>query len=264
MKTTTLYRFTIALSLSLLSFGSFSQCSPNPIYTLLGIPGVWPNAMQGDLTGTENVSFSQVFTVIPPTDTTVNIDSILPLLGLGTINVPINYVKITNISGLPAGLSYTCNNSGCEWALGTNGCFIINGIPSNAGTFTVSVTLSTNIQIPVFGGFDLPGYDIDYTLIIAPTSVGIEQINNTDLSIKDITPNPFYQQTSVSYTSNGFETVQLNLYNAIGVLITSESKTPEKGQNKWTIDGARLSPGTYLATISNGRAHHTKKIILLK
>jgi hypothetical protein len=260
MKTSTIYRFTIALSLSLLSFGSFSQCSPNPIYTLLGIPGIWPNAMQGDLNGTENDAFSQVFTVIPPTDTTVNLDT----FSLGNVNVPINHVSVTGIAGLPNGLSYTCNNTNCQWALGTNGCFIIDGTPTESGTFTVTVTLTTNVEVPFVGGFDLPGFDIDYTLIIAPTPVGIETKNNYELSIEKIAPNPFSEKAIVQYTNNGNEDLILNLYNSIGTLVSTTTRTPQKGQNEWIIDGNGLSPGTYMATISNGKAHHTTKVLLLK
>lgn len=250
----------LIMSFVLMGSMGYSQCTPNPISILLGVPGIWPNAMQGDLNGTENVAYSQVFTVIPPTDTTVNLDTI----GMGTINVPINHVSVTSISGLPNGLSYTCDNTNCQWALGTNGCFIIDGTPTEVGTFTVTVTLTTNIEVPVFGGFDLPGYDIEYTLIIAATPVGIDYTSNNELSIEKIVPNPFNDRAIVQFTSNGNEAIILNLYNAIGTLVESECKTPQKGQNEWVIDGNRLKPGTYLATISNGKVHHSTKVLLMK
>ena len=255
-----IYLFALSICFVLINSMCYSQCTPNPISIILGVPGIWPNAMQGDLNGTENTAFSQVFTVIPPTDTTVNLDTI----GLGTINVPINHVAVTGIAGLPNGLSYTCDNTNCQWALGTNGCFIIDGTPTEVGTFTVTVTLTTNVEVPFVGGFDLPGYDMDYTLIIAATPVGIDHASYNDLSIEKIVPNPFSDRAIVQYTSNGNESLTLNLYNAIGTLITTTSRTPQKGQNEWIIDGNGLSPGTYMATITNGKTHYTTKVLLLK
>ena len=79
---------------------------------------------------------------------------------------------------LPNGLSYTCDQSGCQYVSGVDGCILINGTPTQAGNFAVPVSMTINAQIPaitdpflgttIFAGMaiDLPSFTaVEYDLL---------------------------------------------------------------------------------------------------
>ncbi len=139
----------------------YAQCTPNLVYTTAGIPGIWPDTITGVASGTVGTPYSQVFTVIIPADTVVDLPA-----PVGQVTAIINSMTITGITGLPLGLSYVCDISSCIWPGNTNGCFVIDGTPTQSGDFTFSATIVVNVEVPVIGATDLPSYDVNYSLTI--------------------------------------------------------------------------------------------------
>ena len=98
-------------------FTSFSQCTPDFIYTSLGIPGVYPPSIQipnlpiptGISEGNIGENYNQIITVIILQDTTLDVASFLPpsavtamsFAGISTVmNVGVNHVTF-DIQNLP-------------------------------------------------------------------------------------------------------------------------------------------------------------------
>lgn len=156
--------YIIILFLLTLNLGGFAQCTPDPIYTTAGIPGVWPDTITGVASGTVGSAYSQNFTIIVPADTSVTLPA-----PVGTVTATINSATITGISGLPTGLSYACDISTCIWPGNTNGCFVISGTPAQAGNFTFTISVVINVDAPFIGATDLPSLDLNYSLTIADT-----------------------------------------------------------------------------------------------
>lgn len=123
-------RVLICLLLLLHASAASAQCTIDSSQTAAGIyPDSLPPATTGQF-------YSQDITFVMLTDT----------LGL-TIN---NY-QITSISGLPVGLTWTCNNAGsnCNYdpSVSLFGCINISGTPLVPGSFVLSVQVQVSIQL---------------------------------------------------------------------------------------------------------------------
>src|SRR3990167_2831016 len=95
--------------------GVYSQCNPDFIYSLLAIPGIWPDATIGINDATVNKSYSQTLTVIVPKDTSID------LLDFGfpfslVVPVNINSFTVDGITGLPSTFIFECGNTNCIYS----------------------------------------------------------------------------------------------------------------------------------------------------
>ena len=157
------------LTLSILLTFSFignTQCTPNPIFTMSPVPGVYPPnipipgiPLVGISDGQINVPYSQTLTLVVLEDTTMDIGFLLDMIdptitplmnsaGISTtMTVDVNHV-IYDVSGLPNNLTYTCDINSCQYPSGVNGCIAISGTPIQSGTFPIDVNMTINVQIP--------------------------------------------------------------------------------------------------------------------
>ena len=204
------------------SFIGNTQCTPNPIFTMSPIPGVYPPnipipgiPLVGISDGQVNVPYSQTLTLVVLEDTTMDIASFLPatvvsamsLAGISTVmSLDVNHV-IYDISGLPNNLIYTCDINSCQYPSGVNGCIAVSGTPIQSGTFPIDVNMTINVQIPaitdpIFGttifagsGQDIPSFSaVAYDLLIT----GATAINEVGNYRSKIFPNPTSNQAILS------------------------------------------------------------------
>jgi len=136
-----------------------AQCTPDPTYTSLGISGLYPTVVEGIDTGYVNMPYTQLFTIIVPTDTTYMSQT-----------VAVNSVTITDVATLPAGLGFTLTPSSGVYPGGTDGCFTVNGLPTTTGSFTF--TVSGTVEVVFFGNPIPIPQDYTYTIEIIDTSTG--------------------------------------------------------------------------------------------
>ncbi len=105
-------------------------CAMNMSYTS---PGIYPNILPN---GTQNQPYDEDVTFVMFTD---------------TMGFAVNYFKITSVSGLPLGLNAECSNAsnGCVYNPQTSiyGCVKVCGTPIQAGTFTIAVGVTANLQV---------------------------------------------------------------------------------------------------------------------
>lgn len=108
---------------------SWSQCSPNTIYTA---PGIYPDTMPE---GMVSQPYSEDITFVLPTDTS----------GFDFTNF-----EIVSIS-LPVGLNWVCNNNsnGCNYNPQVNqyGCVHVSGTPLLAGDYNVTVSVMATLSV---------------------------------------------------------------------------------------------------------------------
>jgi len=78
--------------------------------------------------------------------------------------------QITNITGLPAGLTWSCGNGTCSYdpqPSGTLANFIVCGTPIVAGTYTLHVTIYGTVYLPGLGNQGQNQYyDIPLTIVV--------------------------------------------------------------------------------------------------
>ena len=217
-----------------------AQCVPDPLFTALGLPGVYPPELaipgvpSGIANGIVGSLYSQTLTLVVLEDTTMDIASFLPAtlplpLGFNTVmSLNVNHVTF-DVSDLPNGLNATCNQSGCQYVSGGDGCILINGTPTQGGNFTVPVSMTINAQIPaiiaggitIFAGMpiDLPSFPaVQYDLLVTDATA----INEIDNYRSKVFPNPTSNQAVLSLIS--FSDVVV--YNILGkeVLIANNVK----------------------------------------
>ena len=140
-----------------------AQCVPNTNFTGAGIyPDTLPDATAG-------AAYDQDVTFVMLTD---------------TLGLTIYDYTITNISGLPIGLNWQCNNfqNGCTYdpAVSIYGCVKISGTPIVPGTFTFTVTVIADVQLA-----GLQTINFDRPLTVLPANVsnpGFAMTNNVGCS----------------------------------------------------------------------------------
>jgi hypothetical protein len=129
------------------SAAAFGQCTPDP--SLAGAPaGFYPpsgSSVNGATITLPAVNLGQ--SVNQQLDLIILTDTTLSFFGL-TFTVPIDSFIITDVSGLPPGLSYVCDNSNCGWQGGQHGCFSLQGTPTQAGNYQFLVDALFTVSIP--------------------------------------------------------------------------------------------------------------------
>ena len=272
------------LTLSILLTFSFignTQCTPNPIFTMSPIPGVYPPnipipgiPLVGISDGQVNVPYSQTLTLVVLEDTTMDIGFLLDMIdptitplmnsaGISTtMTVDVNHV-IYDISGLPNNLTYTCDINSCQYPSGVNGCIAISGTPIQSGTFPIDVNMTINIQIPAItipvigtviypgSGQDIPSFSaVTYDLLITGASA-INEVGNYRLKVF---PNPTSNQAVLSLVC--FSDVVV--YNMLGkkVLIANNIK------GDLVLSKSDIGKGVFYISVQSKSKTETIKLII--
>ncbi len=148
----------LALILMAFTFGANAQCTPDPNITT---PGFYPS---GD--SLPCVERGVVY------DTTIQVKNFTTIdpADFGVPNFPpitISWIRIDNISGLPAGLTYSCTPSSCQFNAGANGCVNITGTTTApVGSYELIIEATVSALGQEFAGTsDLLGFQFFLNVI---------------------------------------------------------------------------------------------------
>ncbi len=242
--------------LSLFTLSIFSlynaQCTPDPLYADSAW-GIWPDEQTNLMPGDIGVIYNQVVNFKVPYDA-------------GAIDTAytgqyIDSIILNNVTGLPPGLTYTCNNSNCTWYADSAGCASIDGTPTTNGSYQINldVTAWTTIFFNPFP-VDYP-YD-GYIINIGPVGISSYQMTNNTLKLEQSIPNPANQSTSIQYVSGTSCSVDFHMTNLLGETIHQFAVNSNRGVNNIEINTSLLPDGIYLYSISNGLMKQTKRLIV--
>jgi len=258
-----------------------AQCTPNPIFTMSPIPGVYPPnipiagiPLVGISDGQVSVPYSQTLTLVVLEDTTMDIGFLLDMIdptitplmnnaGISTLmTVDVNHVTY-DITGLPNNLTYACDINSCQYPSGVNGCIAISGTPIQSGTFPIDVNMTINIQIPAItipvigtviypgSGQDIPSFSaVAYDLLITGASA-INEVGNYRLKVF---PNPTSNQAILSLVC--FSDVVV--YNMLGkkVLIANNIK------RDLVLSKSDIGKGVFYISVQSKSKTETIKLII--
>lgn len=225
-----------------------SQCVPN---TSITVPGIYPDSATGLPAGNVGTLYSEVMQARVPVDTTYN--------GLPAI---INSIDVVSITGLPPGVSYTCTPTLCVFQGGTNGCVLLQGTPTLAGSYPLTVDLMANGT--VFGfPVQLP-QQLTYYVITINGPLGIPSSSHTKFVVEQNKPNPFSNFTEIKYTQDINGPVELKIYNLLGREVLHKIYDSQKGNNTIKLDARTLTAGVYMYTLSNGIKSETRRMVINK
>jgi len=255
-----------------------AQCTPNSLFTALGLPGVYPPElpisgvpMTGMNDGIVGSAYSQTLTLVVLEDTTMDVASFLPatvvstmsLAGISTVmSLDVNYIAF-DVAGLPNGLSYSCDQIGCQYVSGVDGCILINGNPTQSGNFAVPVSMIINAQIPaitdpflgttIFAGMaiDLPSFSaVEYDLLVT----GATAINEVGHYSSKIFPNPTVNEAMLSLHSIS----DVVVYNVLG----KEVFTSVNISGNLFLSKADLGKGMFYIMMQSEKKTETLKLII--
>ncbi len=189
--------FTLALA-----YVATAQCTPDPNHSdVLVYPS---NDSTFNLIA--NQAFDGLITLNVPSDTSV-----------GPLTAVIDSVVLGSVVGLPAGLTYECNNSECLVLGGESGCFRMFGTPVQEGTFVLEIeaVIYTSV-LPLTESFE---YDL---VVSGPTSLNAM---NQETELLTVFPNPAKDLVNVSLTEPN---VTLSVYDITGSEVHQIISTQEK------------------------------------
>ena len=251
LKSTNMKQLLLLFSLILMnSFSSLSQCTPDPQYTN---PGVYPDSATGFSSGCLNQFYTQVVTNVVPVDTTVE-----PFPGF-PVTLDFDSIVITSFTGLPAGVTYECNDSqnvtspanGCAFEGGTTGCVLLSGTPTVAGTYNLVIT----VDVYVAGGTTPQTTEtIDYySIVIDDCTSGIKELEANTFNMY---PNPSSSLVTIDGLTSG-QSKEIIIENLEGKVMERKITVSTTEQ----VDISHLSSGIYLVKVMSQEGTSIQRLV---
>ncbi len=190
-----------------------------------------------------------------------------------------NMVKVVSVTlppnavtGMPTGMTYTCDPTNCTFLPLTLGCIRLHGTPAMSNmpdTFTLGITANVTISISgipltvnvVFPGDVAPGNF--YYLILKAQGQCVSSSSDLDgpfSSVRTI-PNPTTGQTIIEAQSTKNGTFLFEVFDLLGKQLHSEKVQLYEGENKFTFDASSLPNGTYLYTLGNDDGNAVRRMV---
>lgn len=233
-----------------------AQCTPDPQFTSAGI---YPDSATGLAAAYVGQLYNQNITIITPTDTTVE------YLGQ-IINVTIDNIDLTNVAGLPASFSYTCDPPNCSFPGGTVKCAeLYSAAPASSeiGLHQIIFETTSYVSNVPFIGTTTQDDVIDYYYleVSAPTST-INQFNNNTFELKAAYPNPVKEQAKIQFISGESADILFNVYSLLGEKLETQFISSSRGVNTINLNTSSYSKGIYLYSINNGNKILTQRMVV--
>lgn len=226
-------KFTLSLIFAIFATISIAQCTPGANFSD-SLFGAWPDTTQNLPGAAANVPYATTLNFKVP----LNASDVNPIL-TGTIQ---SFV-VNNVTGLPAGLSYACNNSSCTFNGGTTGCAQISGIATILGTYPVTIEVTGNINIGFGVVIPAPYVFSGYRIIVG--TAGIEEDVEGNLTLA---PNPVQENLSVNGLNS---TDEIAIYSIAGELLIAKKGN---GTSTMDINCAELTKGIYILKCTRERS----------
>ncbi len=241
------------------TFSGYSQCTPDPQFT---VGGIYPDSATGLATAYVGVAYDEVITNVVPADTIID-------LGLGPTSVPFVDVTLDNVTGLPPNFTYSCNPTNCVFPGNSSGCVNIyssvNPSASDIGVYPLVIDVTATVSIPFVGNQSQPTV-VDYYFIeiVDQGGVGIGMYNSESFELKTIYPNPVVDNSRIQFISGKSQQVTFTVMNVLGKTMVNRSITAQRGVNELTISSEDFSNGIYLYSITANGKTSTKRMIIRK
>lgn len=222
-------------------FSSAQTCNPQYQDSTFG---AWPDTVTNFATAYVGIAYVQGLDFKAPSDA----GDINPQYSGAAIS---NY-KVTGVTGLPSGFTYTCSAANCEYTGGSAGCAELTGTATAAQVGTHNLTINIQATVSILGGsipvnHSFPGYKLVIedgglsTKVVAPDEVYVF-------------PNPATSTVSI-VNAHTFESLQV--YGVNGQLITQKAITSSEEK----IDISELKEGVYFIHLINGDSKSIHKFV---
>jgi hypothetical protein len=247
-----------ALASTQLSFAQSPNCDSDPVYKDSSA-GVYPKPFQMGVPGAVGITESAcigkpykfVFTVVISDSITINGNP-----------APLDSVVVTNVTGLPVGINYSCEPSNCHFKKNTINCAAIYGAATAANQPKdyklviqgFAYIFNQPFGFPItFPGAQFPG---EYILKLEPADSPNCSVAGTGKTLADkvrlqTSPNPTNGWLNIEITSEVQGTFDLQVMDLLGKSVYRKEVSLSFGANNLTFDGSNLPDGLYLLTLQN-------------
>ncbi len=228
---------------------SFAQCTPDTSITdIISYPEA--ATISGDtvyLPEMLNYDYSEtIYFAVPES------------ISYDMISGAVTNFTLENVTGLPNGLDYDCDNASCEWAGGDFGCVTLSGTISDTTApstqWVIALKLSAEANV---GGVPIPLDTTAMDGIIGGTTVILATAEN--LSIEEeafntvaLYPNPTATVSTMRFNALTAETAMMSITDMSGRVLYNTSFESNIGENTIEIPASQFAAGLYQVRLSNG------------
>lgn len=248
-------KFYAAILLLLISFGAYSQCTPDNTHTQPGYsPAELDSAFVGD-------NYEMVVHIRIPKDTAVT------FFGQNIV-ADIDSIRLVNVVGMPNSFSYQCNVASCTFTPTQTYCAKISGTATNndVGThplrfavvaYASAVILGTRSNLP-------PQADtLDQFEMIVASKGGTSSIKEL---IQDkafhIYPNPTQKQFNILLNGIIGETVSYEVVDITGKVFAQKSITLKSANDVVSASSENWAAGVYFVRVQNTKGIFTQRLVV--
>ena len=278
MKKIYLTIFTIVASIASVGAQTVPTCSLNPTFIASNKVGVYPDSVTNFISGVVGQLYEQNITVKVPKDTvSPPLQFCFNRFVLSTPSGTVNYNLPPGLmigSSTSAVANGTVNGSpSLKFAGNANNCASIYGVPTVAGSYTLSLLVdaygtplfigSCSSTPNVTGGTNISSQTLKYYIINIAPAVGVLELKNDRMSLSQNFPNPSSITTDIKFYVEGNDDATILVYNMLGDVVCSQTIKTIVGENKVTINTSELAAGTYIYTLKYKGATATKRMIVL-
>lgn len=220
--------------------------------------GVWPSPATNFPAALVSVPYSTDVNFKVPSTITDEIAAVIPEAAM-LVGSPIQSFKITNVSGLPAGFSYVCNISSCEYLGGSNGCANVYGTSvAPAGSYPAAIEFDITVLISLFPG--LPPVPVTQSTSFDGYSIELGNAGTIEQIIAPITvsPNPANNEIKIEGITASMKANQISILNIEGKVVAEREI---KDVLNTTFDLSALKAGIYFVNVSHASGNKTVKFI---
>ena len=184
--------------------------------------------------------------------------------------IPITTISISTsgaITGLPAGLTYSCDPPNCVFAKNTLGCVLIYGTPTGP-VDTANLTILVSVP-PIPFPLSFPSIisaDFHYYIVVKPQGQcvsGTDDLSGQIASVKNV-PNPFSDRTVINVESNVSGEFRFEVFDLTGQMIHGQSVDVLAGSNQFAFEAGDLPNGAYFFTFGNAEGRVARKMVIAR
>lgn len=193
------------------------------------------------------------------------------VIALGGFTFPLQKVTVAPtgaVSGMPVGLSYTCDPPNCEFLANTLGCMLVSGTPTAAnapGDYEITIQITA---------FSLITQTLNFPADLAPSDKYYISVRNTGQCVSgtndladqifsvNTAPNPFSQFTQVNIDAATGGQYLFEVYNLLGKKVQEQTLDLAAGMNQFTFDAGELPNGSYIYTIGNRQGRVSRTFVI--
>ncbi len=252
------------LAFSVQTFAQNSPCVPDAV-NQDSLFGLWPDTVQNLPLANEGVYYESYVQLKTPA-----VASEVPDVPSQFSSLNIDSIGLVEAVGLPSGIQMSCNEPSCIYPGNSIGCINIFGTTNAVGVHDLEFKVDGWVTAPIIGVVSMSVavgdyvYLTGYKLVVNGSGADVELIHSNTFEVLQNIPNPFTDNTSITYNLIQQRNVLFSVYDLMGAKVMEQQFVAKSGTNTIELSANELESGIYFYTLSNGDEVITKRMIVAR